>query len=91
MDRLGTPASSLLERRTDAEEWARAARERTAPAWVPVRVERAGTDRYRLRVWCDEGSGPRRPRWMPRPPARESKMPTRTEASFSVQHLAVNS
>lgn len=59
VDRLGIPATSLLERRTDAEEWARAARERTAPAWVTARVERAGADRYRLRVWCDEGGGPR--------------------------------
>ncbi|MEV5988061.1 trypsin-like peptidase domain-containing protein [Streptomyces sp. NPDC052051] len=60
VDRLGIPHTSLLERRTDAEEWARAARGRTAATWVTARVERAGADRYRLRVWCDEGGGPRR-------------------------------
>ncbi|MFS4094013.1 trypsin-like peptidase domain-containing protein [Streptomyces sp. AF1A] len=59
VDRLGIPATSLLERRSDAEEWARAQRERTAPARVTARLERAGPDRYRLRVWCDEGAGPR--------------------------------
>jgi hypothetical protein len=59
VDRLGVPPTSLAERRSDAEEWARAQRERAAPARVLARLERVGSDRYRLRVWCDEGSGPR--------------------------------
>ncbi|GGJ16995.1 VMAP-C domain-containing protein [Streptomyces brasiliensis] len=59
VDRMGVPATSLMERRTDAEEWARAQRERTGPARVSAQVERVGADRYRLRVWCDEGTGPR--------------------------------
>ncbi|MEV5436065.1 trypsin-like peptidase domain-containing protein [Streptomyces sp. NPDC052682] len=59
IDRLGVPATSLAERRSDAEEWARAQRERTAPARVLARLDRAGADRYRLRVWCDDGTGPR--------------------------------
>ncbi|MFE9498571.1 trypsin-like peptidase domain-containing protein [Streptomyces collinus] len=59
VDRLGIPATSLVERRTDAEEWARAEQERTAPARVTAQVERVGADSYRLRVWCDQGDGPR--------------------------------
>lgn len=59
VDRLGIPPTSLAERRTDAEEWARARRERTTSARVLAQLERAGADRYRLRLWCDEGTGPR--------------------------------
>ncbi|MFE7166188.1 trypsin-like peptidase domain-containing protein [Streptomyces sp. NPDC057616] len=59
VDRLGIPATSLAERRTDAEDWARARRDRTAPARVLAQLERVGADRYRLRMWCDEGTGPR--------------------------------
>ena len=59
VDRMGIPRASLAERRTDAEEWARAQRELTTAAWVSAQVERVGADRYRLRVWCDEGTGPR--------------------------------
>ncbi|MFF4258576.1 trypsin-like peptidase domain-containing protein [Streptomyces sp. NPDC001663] len=59
VDRLGIPATSLAERRTDAEEWARARRERTASARVLAQLERVDADHYRLRLWCDEGAGPR--------------------------------
>ncbi|MFG7944816.1 trypsin-like peptidase domain-containing protein [Streptomyces cacaoi] len=57
-ERLATPRSALAERRAEAEEWARTAAARTGPPRVLVQVSRAG-ERYRLRVWCDEGSGPR--------------------------------
>ncbi|WP_406385043.1 serine protease [Streptomyces sp. NBC_01618] len=59
-DRLGIPRSALAERRSDAEEWARTQGARTAPLRVLVQVQTlAGADRYRLRLWCDEGAGPR--------------------------------
>ncbi|MFB6615213.1 trypsin-like peptidase domain-containing protein [Streptomyces sp. NPDC085524] len=59
-DRLGIPHSALAERRSDAEDWARAQEERSTPMRVLVQVSTlAGADRYRLRLWCDEGSGPR--------------------------------
>ncbi|WP_149827865.1 trypsin-like peptidase domain-containing protein [Streptomyces tailanensis] len=59
VDRLGIPRPSLAERRSDAEDWARAQRRRTAPSRVLARITRAAADRYRLRMWCDEGEGPR--------------------------------
>ncbi|MEV7414991.1 serine protease [Streptomyces sp. NPDC089919] len=59
-DRLGIPGSALAERRSEAEEWARTRGSRTAPLRVLVQVQTlTGTDRYRLRLWCDEGAGPR--------------------------------
>ncbi|WP_221352782.1 trypsin-like peptidase domain-containing protein [Streptomyces beigongshangae] len=58
--RLGIPRSALAERRSDAEDWARALGARTAPLRVLVQVTGDGDDRYRLRMWCDEGAGPRR-------------------------------
>ncbi|MEV0319376.1 trypsin-like peptidase domain-containing protein [Streptomyces sp. NPDC050658] len=57
--RLGIPRSALAERRADAVDWVRAQREQVAPLRVLVQVSRSGEDRYRLRVWCDEGAGPR--------------------------------
>ncbi|MFE0130291.1 trypsin-like peptidase domain-containing protein [Streptomyces sp. NPDC059037] len=57
--RLGIPRSALAERRSDAVDWARTQAEQDAPLRVLVQVSRSGEDRYRLRVWCDEGAGPR--------------------------------
>ncbi|MEU9607512.1 trypsin-like peptidase domain-containing protein [Streptomyces sp. NPDC048057] len=57
--RLGIPHSALKERRGDAQEWGRALRERTGRVRVLVQVTPNGRDRYRLRIWCDEGAGPR--------------------------------
>ncbi|WP_241191993.1 trypsin-like peptidase domain-containing protein [Streptomyces sp. ADI97-07] len=59
-DRLGIPRSALAERRSDAEEWARTQGARAAPLRVLVQVRTLlGVDRYQLRLWCDEGAGPR--------------------------------
>lgn len=58
--RLGIPRSALAERRSDAEDWARALSTRTAPLRVLVQVTGDDNGRYRLRMWCDEGAGPRR-------------------------------
>ncbi|MFF8845411.1 trypsin-like peptidase domain-containing protein [Streptomyces sp. NPDC015127] len=58
--RLGIPRSALGERRSDADDWGRTLAERTAPPRVLVHVTRGGSaERYRLRIWCDEGAGPR--------------------------------
>ncbi|MGN9759375.1 VMAP-C domain-containing protein [Streptomyces sp. SD31] len=57
--RLGIPAAALRERRSDAEDWARMVRARTGRVRVLVQVTQAARGRHRLRIWCDEGSGPR--------------------------------
>ncbi|MFD5267069.1 trypsin-like peptidase domain-containing protein [Streptomyces sp. NPDC058335] len=57
--RLGIPLAALRERRSDAEEWARMLRGGVRRVRVLARVTRAGRGRHRLRVWCDEGTGPR--------------------------------
>ncbi|MFE9096139.1 trypsin-like peptidase domain-containing protein [Streptomyces sp. NPDC007264] len=57
--RLGIPREQLGERRSMAQEWARGVRNRPARARVLVQVTRAERGRYRLRIWCDEGTGPR--------------------------------
>ncbi|MBQ1090201.1 trypsin-like peptidase domain-containing protein [Streptomyces sp. B93] len=57
--RLGIPRSALAERRSDAQEWARVVRHRSTRSRVLVHVTRAEPGRHRLRIWCDEGAGPR--------------------------------
>ncbi|MFJ4622500.1 trypsin-like peptidase domain-containing protein [Streptomyces sp. NPDC088812] len=57
--RLGIPLAALRERRSDAQEWARTLRAGDRRVRVLARVTRAGRGRHRLRVWCDEGTGPR--------------------------------
>ncbi|MGW2293845.1 VMAP-C domain-containing protein [Streptomyces violaceorubidus] len=57
--RLGIARAALGERRSDAQEWVRSLRARTARVRVLVQVTRAGQGRHRLRIWCDEGAGPR--------------------------------
>ncbi|MEU3859598.1 trypsin-like peptidase domain-containing protein [Streptomyces sp. NPDC028722] len=57
--RLGIERSALGERRFDAQEWARSTRVRATRVRVLVQVANAGRDRHRLRIWCDEGAGPR--------------------------------
>ncbi|MFF8726553.1 trypsin-like peptidase domain-containing protein [Streptomyces sp. NPDC015171] len=57
--RLGIDRSALGERRYDAQEWARAARGRADRVRVLVQVAKTGRNRHRLRIWCDEGTGPR--------------------------------
>ncbi|WEO93928.1 trypsin-like peptidase domain-containing protein [Streptomyces sp. FXJ1.172] len=57
--RLGIDRSALGERRYDAQEWARSVRGRAARVRVLVQVTKAGRGRHRLRIWCDEGAGPR--------------------------------
>jgi hypothetical protein len=56
--RLGIPRSALAERRADAQEWGRVVGDR-ARVRVLVQVGRAEPGRHRLRIWCDEGAGPR--------------------------------
>ncbi|WP_432038062.1 trypsin-like peptidase domain-containing protein [Streptomyces cucumeris] len=62
--RLGIHPAALEERRADAHEWAERQRTSAAVPRVLVRLTahpgQDGTDRYRLRMWCDEGEGPRR-------------------------------
>ncbi|MGV9989668.1 VMAP-C domain-containing protein [Streptomyces sp. NPDC003374] len=58
--RLGIPRGGLSERRAEAEDWGRTARERSVRVRVLVQVTRAGNGRHRLQLWCDEGAGPRR-------------------------------
>ncbi|MEU5978246.1 trypsin-like peptidase domain-containing protein [Streptomyces sp. NPDC047315] len=57
--RLGIPHSALAERRGDAQDWGRSLRDRTGRVRVLVQVTPSGRDRYGLRIWCDEGAGPR--------------------------------
>lgn len=56
--RLGINRTALGERRSDAQEWARSLRDR-ARVRVLVQVTRADQGRHGLRIWCDEGAGPR--------------------------------
>ncbi|CAL9543788.1 trypsin-like peptidase domain-containing protein [Streptomyces sp. enrichment culture] len=57
--RLGIERAALGERRFDAQEWARSLRARVFRVRVLVQVNPAGQGRHRLRIWCDEGAGPR--------------------------------
>ncbi|CAL9275713.1 hypothetical protein SUDANB5_04224 [Streptomyces sp. SudanB5_2050] len=57
--RLGIARAALGERRSDAHQWVRSVRARMARVRVLVQVTRAGQGRHRLRIWCDEGAGPR--------------------------------
>ncbi|MHB9861580.1 VMAP-C domain-containing protein [Streptomyces sp. YIM S03343] len=57
--RLGIPRAAIGERRSDAQDWARSLSARTARVRVLVQVARAGRGRHQLRIWCDEGAGPR--------------------------------
>ncbi|MBT2493766.1 trypsin-like peptidase domain-containing protein [Streptomyces sp. ISL-96] len=57
--RLSIARAALGERRLDAQEWARSARDRSARVRVLVQVTGAERRRHRLRIWCDEGAGPR--------------------------------
>ncbi|MFC9908974.1 trypsin-like peptidase domain-containing protein [Streptomyces sp. NPDC127197] len=72
--RLGIPRSALAERRADGLEWARAVRNRSRVR-VLVQVTGAEPGRHRLRIWCDEGTGPR-------------QVSTDTSASYSAQEAA---
>lgn len=62
--RLGVHEAALAERRADAHEWAERQRAPMAAPRVLVRLtahpDHDGTHHYRLRLWCDEGAGPRR-------------------------------
>ncbi|WP_020131099.1 trypsin-like peptidase domain-containing protein [Streptomyces sp. 303MFCol5.2] len=73
--RLGIPAAALRERRSDAEDWARMLRGGARRVRVMAQVTRAGRGRHRLRVWCDEGTGPR-------------QMSTDSSATFSASGAA---
>ncbi|MGV4927271.1 serine protease (plasmid) [Streptomyces sp. BHT-5-2] len=55
--RLGIPTGSLRERRADAEEWARGRARRGAPPRLLVHLATVGADAFRLRLWCDDGTG----------------------------------
>ncbi|WP_018547391.1 trypsin-like peptidase domain-containing protein [Streptomyces sp. LaPpAH-108] len=55
--RLGIPRAALGERRSDAQDWVRSLRARTARVRVLVQVTRVGRARHQLRIWCDEGAG----------------------------------
>ncbi|MFJ3639548.1 trypsin-like peptidase domain-containing protein [Streptomyces sp. NPDC090108] len=57
--RLGIERPALAERRYDAQEWGRSVRARPLRARVLVQVTGAGRNRHRIRIWCDEGAGPR--------------------------------
>jgi hypothetical protein len=57
--RLGIARAALGERRSDAQAWVRSVRGRTARVRVLVQLTRADRGRHRLRLWCDEGAGPR--------------------------------
>ncbi|WUW24403.1 serine protease [Streptomyces sp. NBC_01463] len=55
--RLGIARPALSERRSDAQAWGRAVRDRSVRMRVLVQVTRAERGRHRLRIWCDEGAG----------------------------------
>lgn len=63
--RLDVHESALKERRGGAREWAELRNASAHTPWVLVRLVmvasgREGGERYRIRIWCDEGTGPRR-------------------------------
>ncbi|MGW5697034.1 VMAP-C domain-containing protein [Streptomyces asiaticus] len=68
--RLGVHDAALMDRRHDAEQWARSASRGAAPRVVakldrcgaapggaPVAAREEEPERYRLRLWCDDGDG----------------------------------
>nr|WP_267892786.1 trypsin-like peptidase domain-containing protein [Streptomyces sp. NBRC 110028] len=62
--RLGVHEAALRDRRHDAEQWARGASRGTAPPRVVAKLSSCGSapvpdgeERYRLRLWCDDGEG----------------------------------
>ncbi|MEV6654378.1 trypsin-like peptidase domain-containing protein [Streptomyces sp. NPDC051219] len=57
--RVGIPASSLRERRDDAEDWVVLRKADSSAPRLLVRISRERQGRYSLRIWCDEGAGPR--------------------------------
>ncbi|KUN99045.1 hypothetical protein AQJ67_26840 [Streptomyces caeruleatus] len=57
--RLGIPGAALRERRSDAQDWVRMRRGTPRRQRVLVQLGRAERGRHRLRIWCDEGTGPR--------------------------------
>nr|WSW69525.1 serine protease [Streptomyces sp. NBC_00995] len=57
--RLGIARPALGERRSDAQAWGRSVRDRSARMRVLVQVTSVERGRHRLRIWCDEGAGPR--------------------------------
>ncbi|GAP48511.1 putative uncharacterized protein [Streptomyces azureus] len=73
--RLGIPLSALHERRSDAEDWVRSVGNRPRHVRVLAQVTRAERGRHRLRIWCDEGTGPR-------------QVSTDSSASYSASEVA---
>lgn len=62
--RLGVHEAVLKDRRHDAEQWARGPSRGTAPPRVVAKLSSCGSarvpdgeERYRLRLWCDDGDG----------------------------------
>ncbi|GAA2366219.1 trypsin-like peptidase domain-containing protein [Streptomyces cuspidosporus] len=82
--RLGVPGTALRDRRKDAAEWAKQGR--TAPPRVLVDLRAVpsrddGPERYRMRLWCDDGTGPQ--------PVSEQDRRPRTPGEVAREILAV--
>ncbi|MDT0543003.1 MULTISPECIES: trypsin-like peptidase domain-containing protein [Streptomyces] len=83
-ERLGVSETALLDRRRDAADWARKWRLNPPRVLVELRAlpsREDGAERYRMRLWCDDGSGPQ--------PVSEQDQRPRTSGEVAREILAV--
>ncbi|MES4902800.1 MULTISPECIES: trypsin-like peptidase domain-containing protein [unclassified Streptomyces] len=83
-ERLGVPGTALWDRRKDAADWAKKWRPTPPRVLVELRASPTrdnGPERYRMRLWCDDGSGPQ--------PVSEQDQRPRTPGEVAREILAV--
>ncbi|MGY0057349.1 VMAP-C domain-containing protein [Streptomyces sp. LZ34] len=83
-ERLGVHETALWDRRKDAADWAKKWRPTPPRVLVELRASATsddGPERYRRRLWCDDGSGPQ--------PVSEQDQRPRTSGEVAREILAV--
>ncbi|MDX3228863.1 trypsin-like peptidase domain-containing protein [Streptomyces sp. ME19-01-6] len=83
-ERLGVGATALWDRRKDAADWAKKWRPTPPRVLVELRAVPTrddGPERYRMRLWCDDGTGPQ--------PVSEQDQRPRTSGEVAREILAV--
>ncbi|MGO4749687.1 serine protease, partial [Streptomyces sp. 2MCAF27] len=82
--RLGVPETALWDRRKDAADWAKKWRPTPPRVLVELRASPTrddGPERYHMRLWCDDGSGPQ--------PVSEQDQRPRTSGEVAREILTV--
>lgn len=83
-DRLGVHRTALRDRQADAADWARKWQHTPPRVLVELRTlptRSDGSERYLMRLWCDDGSGPQ--------PVSEQDQRPRTSGEVAREILAV--